>query len=74
MEVTKFETNYRRKLFFNKTKNINFKTDIKNEENTLINIYPDISFQKFIGFGRSFNSVLHAIIYLHVLKKLRKIF
>lgn len=74
MQVTKFETNFKRKLFFKKTSNISFKPDIKNEENKLINIYPYIEFQNFIGFGRSFNSVPHATIYLPVLKKLKKKF
>ena len=50
MQVTKFETNFKRKLFL-KESNINFKTDTKNEENNLINIYPDIVFQEFLGFG-----------------------
>jgi len=57
MEITKYETNFKRKLFFNKYSNISIKNDIKNEENKVINIYPDISFQNFIGFGRSTNRI-----------------
>ncbi|MBO4815461.1 MAG: hypothetical protein J5507_00550 [Clostridia bacterium] len=74
MQVTKYETNFKRRLFLNKTSNIKFKPDIKNEENKLINIYSDIEFQNFIGFGRSSYSVLLVIIYLHVVKKLKKKF
>ena len=62
MQVTKYETNFRKKDFFKKTTNISMKLDKKNEENKLINIYPDLEFQSFIGFGRSLNTVLHAII------------
>ena len=51
MQVTKYETNLKRKLFLNKTSKISFKPDIKNEENKLINIYPSEIFQSFIGFG-----------------------
>ena len=74
MEVTKYETNFKRRLFLKKTSNIDFKPDIRNEENELINIYPDIEFQDFIGFGRSSYSVLLVIIYLHAQKKLKKKF
>lgn len=69
MNITKYETNFRRKLFMNKTSNIDFTPDIYKEENKLINIYPSIELQKFLGFGRCFNSALPAIIYLSVLKK-----
>ena len=69
MLVTKYETNFRRNLYFKTTPNIVFKQDDKNEENKLINIYPSIEFQNFIGFGRSFNTVLLVIIYLHVIVK-----
>ena len=51
MQVTKYETNYKRRMFFKETTNISFKPDKKNEENKLINIYPSIEFQNFIGFG-----------------------
>ena len=51
MEIIKYETNLRRKLFMHKSSNLSFKPNINNEENKLINIYPTISFQNFIGFG-----------------------
>ena len=56
------------------TTNITFNKDVNNEENEIINIYPFFEFQEFIGFGRCFNSVLHAIIYLAVQKKFLTIF
>lgn len=51
MQVIKYETNFRRNLLLHKTSSISFKPDIKNEENKLINIYPSIEFQSFLGFG-----------------------
>ena len=51
MDITKYETNYRRKLLLNETSNIKLKEDTYNEENKVINIYPTIEFQEFIGFG-----------------------
>lgn len=51
MQVTKYETNYRKKIFFKESTDIVFKLDKKNEENKLINIYPLIEFQSIIGFG-----------------------
>lgn len=69
MNITKYETNLKRKLFMHETSNINFIADIFREENKLINVYPTLEFQEFLGFGRCFNSVLPAIIYLLVLKK-----
>ena len=52
MKVLKYETNFNKKIFFKEYLNINFKKDINNEENRIINIYPDICFNNFIGFGR----------------------
>ena len=69
MNITKYETNFRRNLFMNITSTSNFTSDIYKEENKLINIYPSIEFQEFLGFGRCTNSGLHAIIYLFVQKK-----
>ena len=74
MNLTKYETNFKRKLFMQKTANITMQQDTNNEENSLINIYPSVEFQQFIGFGRSINSVLHVIIYLHVQMKLLIVF
>ena len=51
MQITKFETNFKRNMFLQKTSNMFFKQDTKNEENKLINIYPSIEFQNIIGFG-----------------------
>lgn len=70
MNITKYETNFKRKLFMNETSNnIDFMPDVYKEENKLINIYPFFEFQEFLGFGRCSYSVLLAIIYLLVVKK-----
>lgn len=53
MEITKFETNYKRKLFFNKTR-INPKKYTEKLENQIINIYPQITYQTILGFGGAF--------------------
>ncbi len=74
MEITKYETNYKKKKYLDKKVDISFKEDIKDEENKLINVYPDIKFQGFIGFGRSPYSVLPVLIYLTVQKMLKKKF
>ena len=55
MNVSKYETNQRRNLFMHETSNVKFKEDTSNVENNVINIYPDIEFQEFLGFGRRFN-------------------
>lgn len=69
MNITKYETNFKRKLFMQESYGITMKPDIYKEENKIINVYPSIEFQQFIGFGRCINSVLLAIIYQHVQKK-----
>ena len=51
MEITKYETNIKKMKYLHKTSNVIFKEDKNNEENKLINIYPEIRFQSFIGFG-----------------------
>ena len=53
MEIYKYETNYKRNLFFNKTK-VTSKKILKNPEYQVINIYPEIKYQDFIGFGGAF--------------------
>ena len=53
MEFYKYETNYKRNLFFNKTK-VTSKKILKNPEYQVINIYPEIKYQDFIGFGGAF--------------------
>lgn len=69
MNIIKYETNFKRKLFMSQTSNINFRADLFKEENKLISIYPFFEFQEFLGFGRCSYSVLLAIIYLLVVKK-----
>lgn len=51
MRVKKFETNFRRKMFLNETNGILFSPDIFKEENSIINIYPSLEFNEFLGFG-----------------------
>ena len=51
MKITKYETNLKKRLFFKEASDISFKEDTKNEENNLINIYPQEEFQSIIGFG-----------------------
>lgn len=53
MEITKIETNYKRKLFFCKSK-VSFKKYQEKIENQVINIYPEITYQTFLGFGGAF--------------------
>lgn len=53
MEITKFETNYKRKFFFYKSK-VNQKKYQEKIENQVINIYPEITYQTFLGFGGAF--------------------
>ena len=50
MEFYKYETNYKRNLYFHKTK-VSTKKIFKNPEYQVINIYPDIQYQTFLGFG-----------------------
>lgn len=52
MKITKIETNYKRKLFWSTT-NISSKSYSENIENQVINIYPQITYNKLIGFGAS---------------------
>lgn len=54
MNITKIETNYKRNLLFNKTKNIKTKKYTVKLEEKIINIYPDIEYQTLIGFGGTF--------------------
>lgn len=53
MNVLKFETNYKRKIFLNETK-VYYKNYTEKLENKIINIYPEINYQHFIGFGGAF--------------------
>ena len=54
MRILKVETNYRRNLFFHKYNYIKLQSYSEKIENDIINIYPDISFQTFLGFGGAF--------------------
>ena len=50
ISVTKFETNNEKKYYFHESK-INIKKYSKRIENNVINIYPNIEYQEFIGMG-----------------------
>jgi glucosylceramidase len=50
MEIIKFETNQSKNLYFYKTY-IKPKKYSQNQEYQVVNIYPDITYQSFIGFG-----------------------
>lgn len=54
MRILKMETNYNRNLFFHKYDFIKVETYSESIENDVINIYPDINFQTFLGFGGAF--------------------
>ena len=54
MNITKIETNFKRKLFLSTTSNLSFSKNYTNQEKELINIYPDIKYQEIIGFGGAF--------------------
>lgn len=53
MKITKFETNYKRNLFFSSS-NIKSKQYKESLEKQIINIYPEIQYQSIIGFGGAF--------------------
>ena len=50
MEITKYETNFKSNIYFEKTK-LKDKRLSKFAEKEIINIYPEIEYQKIIGFG-----------------------
>ena len=50
MKVIKYETNFRKQLYFNQTE-LKVKKIPKRFESQIINIYPEITSQKIIGFG-----------------------
>ena len=54
MNIKKFETNFKRKLFLYETSNIKTKPYSEKIENNVINIYPNITYQNIIGFGGAF--------------------
>lgn len=49
MNIEKYETNFGKKKFFFKT-NLKMKKMPKRFESALINIYPDVTYQDFLGF------------------------
>ena len=51
MNIDKIKTNIKRDMYLFKTTNIKMYTNNEKIENERINIYPDIKFQKIIGFG-----------------------
>lgn len=53
MEIKKFETNYKRKMFFHKS-NIHPKKYTEKLERQIIYIYPEITYQTILGFGGAF--------------------
>lgn len=50
MKITRYETNFNKKLFFYKSE-LKIKRMPKRFESFIINIYPEIKYQKIIGFG-----------------------
>ena len=52
MKIIKYETNWKHGLFF-KSSNVKSK-NFKNEENKILNVYPEIEYQEIIGFGGAF--------------------
>lgn len=54
MNITKIETDFNKKLFLKETDKIGYKKYSPKVEMEVINIYPDISYQTFIGFGGAF--------------------
>ena len=53
MKITKIETNYKRKMFWNKS-SVTCKTNDNKIEKQIINIYPEIEYQTILGFGGAF--------------------
>ena len=50
MKIERYETNYRKKLYFNQTE-LKAKRIPKRFDSQIINIYPELTYQKLIGFG-----------------------
>lgn len=51
MQLTKIETNFRRKLFFHESKFHSFQEMCSHFEKELIFIYPELKYQEILGFG-----------------------
>lgn len=54
MQIKKMETNIKKGIFFKESTFHDWKKLDKNLENELIYIYPEITFQEFLGFGGAF--------------------
>jgi len=54
MKIFKYETNYKRNLFLHKYNFIRVHSYSEKIENNVINIYPNITYQNFFGFGGAF--------------------
>lgn len=54
MDITKIETNIKRKLYFYETHNTVFSKRISSLEDNIVSVNPDISFQDIIRIWRSF--------------------
>ena len=54
MIANKIETNYKKKIFHKKYDNLKIEKLTDNIEFEVINIYPNLTFQSFIGFGGAF--------------------
>ena len=54
MKIFKYETNYKRNLFLHKYNFIHVHSYSEKIENNVINIYPNLTFQTFLGFGGAF--------------------
>ena len=54
MDIIKYETNLKKLKYLNKSDNLKSNKNLNNLENNLIILYPDIEYQKIIGFGGAF--------------------
>ncbi|MBR3002667.1 MAG: glycoside hydrolase family 30 protein [Clostridia bacterium] len=54
MKVTKIETNIKRNMYLHQTEITHFKPYTEKVENNVLNIYPNLKYQKIIGFGGAF--------------------
>ena len=71
MNITKYETNLRNNYYFKKTQKQTINTYLNNIENNLIIIYPEIKYQKILGFGGLPKLVQFAILnYRKLIKKI----
>ena len=50
MKIIRYETNFKKQLYFNQTE-LKAKRFPKRFESQLINLYPEITYQSMLGFG-----------------------